>query len=46
LCRQLLWVPQSALLGTRTDMDDIARAIHKVLAHFQGRPDLRQESRP
>ena len=35
LCRQLLWVPQGALLGTRADMDDIVRAVSKVFSHFR-----------
>ncbi len=33
ICRQAIWLSQSLLLGTRSDMDDIAHAFEKVHAH-------------
>lgn len=33
LCREGMWLPQSALLATRADMEDIATAIGKIRKH-------------
>ena len=33
LCTQAVWLPQSVLLGTKADMDDIAEAVRKVYAN-------------
>ncbi len=30
LCKEAVWLPQSVLLGTKRDMDDIAEAVAKV----------------
>ena len=37
-CKEGCWIPQTALLATRDDMDDIVRAIQKV---YEGRDTLR-----
>lgn len=37
-CQKVLWIPQSALLGTYQDMDDLVLGIQKVLSQVrQGR---------
>jgi hypothetical protein len=33
LCGQSIWLDQSLLLGSREDMDDVARAFEKVYEH-------------
>ena len=30
LCREAIWLSQKVLLGTKSDMDDVANAIQKV----------------
>jgi dTDP-4-amino-4,6-dideoxygalactose transaminase len=33
LCEEAVWLSQKLLLGPRSDMDDIVKAIHKIKAH-------------
>ncbi len=33
LCRDMVWLPQNVLLGTRQDMENIALAIEKIIKH-------------
>jgi len=35
VCDETVWLPQYVLLGTRQDMDDIARAIRKIREHAE-----------
>jgi hypothetical protein len=39
ICEQSIWLGQNIFLGTRADMDDIARAFEKV---FENREALRR----
>jgi dTDP-4-amino-4,6-dideoxygalactose transaminase len=32
-CREAIWIPQNVLLGSREDLDDVARAFLKILDH-------------
>ncbi len=35
LCEEAVWLPQYVLLGSKSDMDDIARAIEKIREHAE-----------
>jgi dTDP-4-amino-4,6-dideoxygalactose transaminase len=45
LCGQSIWLEQSLLLGSREDMDDVARAFEKVYEHRHALADLDVQAR-
>jgi dTDP-4-amino-4,6-dideoxygalactose transaminase len=32
-CKEAIWLPQNVLLGSREDLDDVARAFQKIIQH-------------